>query len=170
MLFQSCLADDPHFAKQVRSLELMLRVRDRLSGSSLPGSPGVSRSNKFSSDDKVGSAPPPERWTSGAEGNTAFACGPRGGRSAGGNESFSEGTKCVSGPTVCSALVCVGVEGTRTVLDSAGGTKGIIGMSEGIESDFSKNRAVDPVMGVTAGAWSPTCSLSTSRHSACVRR
>ena len=81
VLFQSCLADDPLFAKQVRSLELMLRVRDRLSGSSSPGSPGVSRSNTFSSYDKVGSAPPPERWTSGAEGNTAFACGPRGGRS-----------------------------------------------------------------------------------------
>ena len=32
VLFQSCLADDPHFTKQVRSLELMLRVRDRLSG------------------------------------------------------------------------------------------------------------------------------------------
>ena len=153
VLFQSCLADDLHFAKQVRSLELVLRVRDRLSGSSLPGSPGVSRSNKFSSDDKVGSVPPPERWTSGAEGNTAFACGPRGGRSAGGNESFSEGTECVSGPTVRSALgVRGGIEGTRTVLDSAGETKGIIGMSEGIESDFSKNRAVDPVMGATAGA------------------
>ena len=45
VLFQSCLADDPNFAKQVRSLELMLRVRDRLSGSSFPGSGGCS--NKF---------------------------------------------------------------------------------------------------------------------------
>ena len=165
VLFQSCLADDPLFAKQVRSLELMLRVRDRLSGSSSPGSPGVSRSNKFSSYDKVGSAPPPERWTSGAEGNTAFACGPRGGRSAGGNESFSEGTECVRGPIAVGIKgvrsahgVRDGVEGTRTALDSAGETKGIIGLPEGIDSDFSKNLAditasnSDPVKGATAGA------------------
>ena len=118
VLFQSCLADDPHFAKQVRSI-----------------------------DDKVGSAPPSERFTSGAEGNLAMACGPRGGRSAGCFESFSEDTECASGPIagVRSALgVRGGIEGTRTVLDSAGETKGIIGMPEGIESDFSKNRAVDP--------------------------
>ena len=137
----------------------MLRVSDRLSGSSLPGSPGVSRSNKFSIV-KVGSAPPSDRWTCGAEGNLALACGPRCGRSAGCFESFSEDTERASGTIavgiggVRSALgVRGGVEGTRIVLDSAGETKGIIGMLEGIESDFSKNRAdVDPVMGATAGA------------------
>ena len=63
----------------------------------------------------------------------------------------SEDTECASGPLavgikgVRSALgVRGGIEGARTVLHSAGETKGIIGMPEGIEYDFSKNRAVDP--------------------------
>ena len=126
VLFQSCLADDPNFAKQVRSLELMLRVRDRLSGSSFPGSPGDSCSNKFSNDDKVKSASLPDRGTSGAAGNSAVACCPRGGRSAGCCEGFSEDTECASGSIavgmkgVRSALgVQGGLQGTRTVLDSA---------------------------------------------------
>ena len=150
VLFQSCLADDPNFAKQVRSLDLMLRVRDRLSGSSLPGSPGDSCSNKFSNDDKVKSASLPDRGTSGAEGNSAVAWCPRGGRSAGCFESFSEDTECASGSIavgvkgVPSALgVQGGFQGSRTVLDSSGEKKGITGMPEGIESDFSKNCAVD---------------------------
>ena len=130
--FQQALKD-PDFAKAVRGLELCLKIRER------------------------------ERLQ--GDGGTAFACGPRGGCSAGGNESFSEGTECVSGPVaagikgVRSALgVRDGVEGTRTALDSAGETKGIIGLPEGIESDFSKNLAditasnSDPVMGATAGA------------------
>ena len=34
-LFQLALEEDPHFAKQVKSLELMLRVRERLASSAV---------------------------------------------------------------------------------------------------------------------------------------
>ena len=49
---------------------------------------------------------------------------------------------CVSGTAGSAAVLAAGVDAVAAA--NAGETKGIIGLPEGIESDFSKNRAVVP--------------------------
>ena len=129
-LFQRALKNDPHFETQVKALELMLKVRDRVADRTSAAVSGAT-SGKCGLESKT-------------ELLKVFA----------GDGSGADGRPNSS--TVASAGLPEGIEKSEfravsSAHETAGEWKGNIGLPEGPVSDFSKKLA-DAVMGTTAGA------------------